>query len=124
MIDKEDLYCKNPLFTTAIRELKEETGICFCDTDIAKIINPLLFSTPGMTDESNALVLLHIKRDQMPDLNTNGCLGGECFEGFSLLTKEDALHILQKGTDQNGIFYSVYTWAALVYFVTDLWNKN
>lgn len=93
-----------PLIKTAIRELKEETSIVFGETDTARVINPLLFSTPGMTDESNALVLLSINRDSMPDLSTSGAVGSECFDGFSLLTKEDALRILRQGTDDNGIF--------------------
>ena len=32
--------------------------------------------------------------------------------------KEEALQILNRGTDSDGIYYSVYTWAALMYFVT------
>lgn len=107
-----------PLIKTAIRELKEETGIVFGETDTARVINPLLFSTPGMTDESNALVLLSINRGSMPDLSTSGAVGSECFDGFSLLTKGDALRILRQGTDDNGIFYSIYTWASLMHFVT------
>lgn len=114
LIDKED----TDLITTATRELKEETGIVFGDSDTAKVISPLLFSTPGMTDESNALVLLSINRDTLPELNTDGAVGSECFNGFSLLTKEEARQILNQGTDSNGIYYSVYTWAALMYFVT------
>ena len=114
LIDKEDA----DLITTATRELKEETGIVFGDSDTAKVISPLLFSTPGMTDESNALVLLSINRDTLPELNTDGAVGSECFNGFSLLTKEEARQILNQGTDSNGIYYSVYTWAALMYFVT------
>ena len=89
LIDKED----TDLITTATRELKEETGIVFGDSDTAKVISPLLFSTPGMTDESNALVLLSINRDALPELNTDGAVGSECFNGFSLLTKEEALQL-------------------------------
>ena len=77
-----------------------------------------LLSPPGMTDESNALVLLSINRDTLPELNTDGAVGSECFNGFSLLTKEEARQILNQGTDSNGLYYSVYTWAALMYFVT------
>ncbi len=116
LIDKED----TDLITTATRELKEETGIVFGDSDTAKVISPLLFSTPGMTDESNALVLLSINRDTLPELNTDGAVGSECFNGFSLLTKEEARQILNQGTDSNGIYYSVYTWAALMYFCDKL----
>ena len=114
LIDKEDA----DLITTATRELKEETGIVLGDSDTARVISPLLFSTPGMTDESNALVLLSINRDTLPELITDGAVGSECFNGFSLLTKEEARQILNRGTDSDGIYYSVYTWAALMYFVT------
>ena len=118
LIDWSSDVCSSDLITTATRELKEETGIVFGDNDTAKVISPLLFSTPGMTDESNALVLLSINRDALPELNTDGAVGSECFNGFSLLTKEEALQILNRGTDSDGIYYSVYTWAALMYFVT------
>ena len=40
------------------REIFEETGITVDENrDELFVINPLLFSTPGMTDESNALAL-------------------------------------------------------------------
>ena len=35
---------------------------------------------------------------------------------------EEAAKILADGRDKNGIFYSVFTWAALMYFVSDLWK--
>ena len=33
-----------------------------------------------------------------------------------------AKKILEDGVDEHGIYYSVYTWAALTYFVADLWR--
>ncbi|MDE6697976.1 MAG: NUDIX hydrolase [Lachnospiraceae bacterium] len=122
LIDKEDKELENPLFITAKRELKEETGIDFKDGDEIEVINPFLFSTPGMTDESNALIKIVINQEEIPSLSQEGAVGSECFDGFSLLTKEEAVKILKSGVDKYGIFYSVYTWAALVYFVTDMWK--
>ena len=52
LIDPEDLGTPEPVFSSAIRELSEETGIQFGETDEIKMVNPFLFSTPGMTDES------------------------------------------------------------------------
>lgn len=122
LIDKEDLDAPDPLLVTAKRELAEETGIVFADTDEARVINPLLFSTPGMTDESNALVLLVLHRDEIPAMSSDGTVGSECFDGFQLFTKADAQKVLAGGVDPNGIPYSVYTFMALNYFVNDSWK--
>ena len=54
LIDPADKEEDEPLLVTAKRELKEETGIEVLDTDELEVINPCLFSTPGMTDESNS----------------------------------------------------------------------
>lgn len=122
LIDPEDLEQADPLLITAKRELEEETGIIFSDTDTARVINPFLFSTPGMTDESNALVCLILHRDALPTMHQDGAVGSECFDGFSLVTKEEARKIFEQGYDENGLYYSVYTWSALVYFISDLWK--
>lgn len=119
--DKEE---DEPLLVTAKRELKEETGIEVLDTDELEVINPCLFSTPGMTDESNALVKIVLNRDTLTGMSQDGAEGSECFDGFSFLTKEQAQKILKDGVDEYGIFYSVYTWTALTYFVADMWNRN
>lgn len=123
LIDKEDKADTNPAVCAARREITEETGIVLNDSDEISVINPLLFSTPGMTDESNAVVQIVVKRDEMPKMSQDGAVGGECFNGFTLVTKEDAKQILKRGTDENGIFYSTYTWIALMAFVSDLWNN-
>ena len=122
LIDPADKNEEQPLFTTAKRELKEETGIIVSDADEMEVINPCLFSTPGMTDECNALVKIVLNRNSLAGMSQEGAEGSECFDGFSLLTKDEAQEILKDGTDEYGIFYSVYTWAALTYFVTDLWK--
>jgi len=122
LLDPEDALTAKPLLATAKREIEEETGLILSETDKLFTINPLLFSTPGMTDESNALVCAVINLENTSSLTQTGAVGSECFDGFELLTKEDARKLLQDGRDKNGIFYSVFTWAALLYFVSDLWK--
>ncbi|MBO5354110.1 MAG: NUDIX hydrolase [Lachnospiraceae bacterium] len=121
LLDPEDVNSPDPLLATAKREIEEETGLLLAETDRLFTINPLLFSTPGMTDESNALVCAVIQLDDTSSLTQAGAVGSECFDGFELLTKEEARTLLKNGRDSNGIFYSVFTWAALMYFVSDLW---
>ena len=111
------------LIKTAMRELHEETGIVITEADEVSVINPCLFSTPGMTDESNALVKIVLNRDSLNGMSQEGAVGGELFDGFDLLTKAQAKKILEDGVDEHGIYYSVYTWAALTYFVADLWSR-
>ena len=122
LLDPEDANTTAPLLATAKREIEEETGLVLKETDKLFTINPLLFSTPGMTDESNALVCAVVNLEDTSTLSQEGALGTECFNGFELITKEEASKLLQNGRDKNGIFYSVFTWAALMYFVSDLWK--
>ncbi len=122
LLDPEDAACDEPLLATARREIEEETGLVPKASDKLFTINPLLFSTPGMTDESNALVCAVIALDDTAKLSQEGAVGSECFNGFELITKEEAAKLLTNGRDKNGIFYSVFTWAALMYFVSGLWE--
>ena len=103
LIDKGDWNNPNALVDTAIRELKEETGI--------------EVEEPGMTDEGNALVYISINRDEMPKMNHDGAEGSEVFEGFRLVSKEDAEEYLCKGRDEHGMYYPLFTWAALMFFM-------
>ena len=122
LLDAADASEKEPLLATAKREIEEETGLVLTENDRLFTINPLLFSTPGMTDESNALVCAVVSLSDTSSLTQTGAVGSECFNGFELLTKEEATAILKNGRDKNGIFYSVFTWTALMYFVSDLWR--
>lgn len=124
LIDKEDIDGGNPLFVTAAREIAEETGIKLESTDKMTVISPLLFSTPGMTDESNGVVMVVLNRDTMPKVSQSGAVGSECFNGFTMLTKDEAKKILKTGTDEDGIFYSAYTWIALMTFISGLWKEE
>ena len=109
LIDPEDASAAEPLLVTARREIEEETGLTLVENDRLFPINPLLFSSPGMTDESNALVAAVVHLDSVDTLSQKGAVGTECFNGFELLTKAEAKQLLQDGTDKNGIFYSVFT---------------
>lgn len=122
LLDAEDEASANPILSAARREIKEETGIEITEGDSLFIINPLLFSSPGMTDESNALVCAAVNLEDLSSLSQKGAVGSECFDGFLLLSADEAREILNIGKDTNGIFYSVYTWACLMYFVSDLWR--
>ena len=122
LIDPKDKEEDEPLIATAAREIKEETGLQIKQTDDIHVVNPFVYSTPGMTDESNALVCAVIDVDNLSQLNQDGAEGSECFDGFELVTKEKARKILKAGRDKADNFYSVFTWAALMYFVSDLWK--
>ena len=122
LLDKEDEDQAEPLLCTAKREIEEETGIVLKDTDSVYVINPLLFSSPGMTDESNALVCAVAHLDDLSCLSQQGAVGSECFDGFVLLTADEARETLKTGRDSEGCFYSVYTWSALMYFLSDMWK--
>lgn len=122
LLDPEDESTKSPILTAAKREIQEETGIVLGERDTLSLINPLLFSSPGMTDESNALVCAVANLPDLSSLSQAGAVGSECFDGFEFLSLDDAKKILQDGKDKDGIFYSVYTWAALMYFISGLWR--
>ena len=122
LLDPEDAGTENPILTAAKRELKEETGLTITEKDSLFVINPILFSSPGMTDESNALACAVVRLEDKSGLSQDGAVGSECFDGFELLSKEEAMEILKNGKDKDDIFYSVYTYCCLMYFVSDLWR--
>lgn len=124
LIDPEDRGAEVPALLTAKREILEETGLPVRETDRIWLVNPLLFSSPGMTDESNALACAVISMDSFDGLDRSGAVGTELFGGYELYTEEDARRILRKGRDDRGNFYSVYTWCALMYFVSGLWKEQ
>ena len=122
LLDAEDETAADPILSAARREIEEETGLTLSEEDSLTVINPLLFSSPGMTDESNALACAVIHLNDTSALTQQGAVGSELFEGFELLTAAEAREILKNGRDREGLFYSVYTWAALMYFISDLWK--
>lgn len=126
LIDPEDMSfstsANTAILAAARREILEETGIAVKDTDILRVVNPLAFSTPGMTDESNALALAVIDVDDLSALNQDGAVGSELFAGFKFVERDEASKILKNGRDEYGNFFSIYTWAALMYFVSGMWE--
>ena len=122
LIDPQDKQTEQPLLETAAREIQEETGLTIEEHDSMHVVNPCLFSSPGMTDESNALVQITLNREEMPKVSQEGAVGTECFDGFLLVTQEEAQKILKAGVDDQGLFYPLYTWAALMCFVTGMWE--
>lgn len=124
LIDDRDRTEEDPVLATAVREIREETGLEVTKEDSINIINPLLFSTPGMTDESNALVCAVLHLPDLSALSQDGAEGSEKFDGFSLMTRKEAGETLRRGRDEAGNFYSVYTWAALLFFLSDMWKRE
>lgn len=124
LVDERDKGEADPVLSTAVREIREETGLEVKEGDSLTVIAPVLFSSPGLTDETNALVCAVLHPDSLQGLSQEGAEGSEQFDGFALLTKETAADILRQGRDGEGNFYSMYTWAALLYFVTGLWKKE
>ena len=122
LVDPADREKDNPLFSAAKREIREEAGIA-SEPSRMEVVNPLIFSSPGMTDESNALVLAVYDLPDLSQLNQDGAEGSELFDGFILLTRQEAEEILRAGRDEDGVFYSVYTWTALTWFVSGLWER-
>ncbi|MBR5896177.1 MAG: NUDIX hydrolase [Lachnospiraceae bacterium] len=124
LVDDCDKGKPNALLDTAVREIKEETGITVKPTDRVFVINPCVFSTPGLTDESNGLVGAVIELDDLSSLNQKGAVGGEAFDGFCLVTKEKAFELIKKGIDDRGRFYPMYTLGALMWFAYDSWKEE
>ncbi len=122
LMDPEDKDSEDPIRQTAVRELFEETGIRFGEKDSLHVISPVLFSSPGMTDECNAFVCAVVNLPDLSSLTQTHGQGSECFDGFSLLSKDEAREILRNGRDPYGNFFSIYTWGALMYFVSGMWE--
>lgn len=119
LIDPEDELTDNPLVIAAIREIKEETGIEVKESDRIKVVNPCLFSSPGMTDECNAFLRADIYLDDLSGLTHSNIVGSEKMKDFILLNKEAATSTYLKGVDDNGIPYSLSTLAAISFFINE-----
>lgn len=126
LIDPDDKAQHSPVLSAAAREIHEETGLVIGKKDTLKVVSPMVFSTPGMTDESNALACAVIRpgtRQMLKkELTQDGAEGSECFDGFVFVDKERAAKLIADGVDSRGIPYPVYTWMALMYFLSDLWK--
>ena len=120
--DREDGEGEAALLSAAAREIREETGLSLGPGDTLKLVNPAVFSTPGMTDESNALVCAVVHTDGTGGLTQDGAEGSERFDGFFLADEAQARRILMNGRDERGMLYSSYTWMGLCWFVSGLWK--
>ena len=121
LIDASDREGKDPIIAASVRELWEETGIKLGEQDSMRVVSPLLFNSPGFTDESTALVSVVVRGEGGSHLTQDGAEGTERFDGFVLVTQEEARQILSQGTDPFGNYYPLVTWAALTHFACDLW---
>ncbi len=117
LLDPEDRAEKNPLCSAAAREIFEETGIKVGETDKITVLNPCAFSTPGMTDESNAFLCAEITLADTSMLDQSGCVGTELFDGFELVDADEAANLYKSGKDKHGNTFSLATWAILGWFV-------
>ena len=117
LLDPEDRDADNPLVNAAIREIKEETGLTVKESDSVKVVNHCAYSSPGMTDESNAFLLAEITLENTDGLNQTGAVGSELFNGFELLDRERASKIFREGRDEKGNFFSLATWMVLGIFL-------
>lgn len=124
LIDEKDKFAENPLVETARREIFEETGIKVGENDRIFAANRVLFSTPGMSDESNGIVCAVISAENTEMLTHENAEGTELFKDFTLVDRKEARKILKRGTDSEGRFFSVYTWACLLYFCSGLWEEE
>ena len=118
LLDPEDRKAENPLVTAAVREIREECGLTVKVSDRVTVLNPCAFSTPGMTDESNAFLCAEITLDNLDDLNQDGAEGSELFDGFELLDRERAQEIFRTGRDEHGNFYSLAAWMVLSIYLS------
>ncbi|MBP3894762.1 MAG: NUDIX domain-containing protein [Atopobiaceae bacterium] len=124
LIDERDRQEEEPLVAAMTREVGEECGLHMRAGDRMWVINPFLFNTPGMTDESTALLCAVVRRGDEGELSQEGAEGTERFEGFDLLTKAEVQQVLSRGTDQYGHYYPMVAWAAMTYFATDQWQRS
>lgn len=62
----------------------------------------------------------------MPKMNHDGAEGSEVFEGFRLVSKEDAEEYLCKGRDEHGMYYPLFTGCIDVLYgsitIYDVWQ--
>ncbi len=99
------------VFAAAAREIHEETVIVLTDRDRISMLNPCLFSSPGLTDESNAMVRVDLYGHREEELSQKNAEKTERFEGFVLADADEARALMKDGK------ISVYTWIGLASFL-------
>ena len=86
------------------------------------VVNPLVFSTPGMSDESNGIVAVVCSDVHDLSVDQSGAVGSEKFAGYRLLSLEESRELLLRGRDEYGNFFPVYGLVVLQYFVSEQWR--
>ena len=119
LIDPADRRKDDPLIEAAKREIFEESGLKVKDSDSIEVINPCAFSSPGMTDESNAFLCAHISIDDVSEFSQDGAEGSELFNGYELVGRKEAAEIFRNGRDKYGNFFSIATWVVLAHFLLE-----
>ena len=126
LLDPEDRAEGEPLLAAAAREIREETGIVIDGAQGDRLFTafPALFSSPGMTDESNAIAVAVVRasKERGISVSFDGVCGIELFEGYALVDEAEAIRIIKRGRDEQGNFYSTYTALVLLYFISGLWR--
>ena len=70
--------------------------------------------------ESNAFLCAKIWVDNLDELNQDGAVGSEMFNGVELLSREQIKKIFATGRDKNGNFMPLQTWAVMGYFLSTI----
>ena len=61
-----------------------------------------------------------ISEEDLKELTQSGAEASEVFDGFELIDRKLAEKLIKDGVDDEGHSYSVYTWMALVFFLSKL----
>ena len=124
LLDERDLSEPEPVLSAARREIEEETGLRLSENDKLFVISPLFFSTPGMTDESNAMVCAVADLPEGFEFNSAGTESAERIGDYTIYKKDEILEMIRSCRDREGLYFSVFTWAAMIYFVSWMWKER
>lgn len=115
---KHLVYLAPIIQTTAIREVYEEIGINLEEINHDfDILSYEAFSSPGFTDESNAIAIITIKEDITDKLNHNNAEINEHFGKFELISYKEAEQILHSFDK-----YPLMTYTVLLWFLSEGWK--
>ena len=124
LLDERDLSEPEPVLCAARREIEEETGLRLSDSDKLFVISPLFFSTPGMTDECNAMACAVADLPEGFTFNSGGTESIEMIGDYVVYGKDEIQEMMRRCTDREGVYFSVFTWAAMMYFVSGMWKER